>query len=110
MTLPLPAPIESLAFDANGLIPIIAQDAGDGRVLMFAYANRAALERTLESGDAWYWSRSRNALWRKGETSGNTQRVVRVEVDCDRDALIYYVEQIGASACHRGTRSCFDGG
>lgn len=108
MTLTLPAPIESLAFDANDLIPVIAQDASDGRVLMLAYANRGALERTLETGQAHYWSRSRNALWRKGETSGNTQRVTQVEIDCDRDAIIYRVEQTGAGACHRGTRSCFD--
>lgn len=108
MTLTLPAPIESLAFDASGLIPVIVQDAHDGRVLMLAYANREALERTLETEQAHYWSRSRNALWRKGETSGNTQRVTRIEIDCDRDAVIYHVEQTGAGACHRETRSCFD--
>lgn len=108
MALTLSVPIESLAFDAHGLIPVIVQDAHDQRVLMLAYANRAALERTRESGDAWYWSRSRNALWRKGETSGNTQRVTRIEVDCDHDALIYHVEQAGTGACHRETRSCFD--
>jgi phosphoribosyl-AMP cyclohydrolase len=104
----LPTPIADITFDSNGLIPVIAQDAHDQRVLMLAYANREAIERTLTTGQAHYWSRSRNALWHKGETSGNTQRVIRIEVDCDRDALIYHVEQTGTGACHRGSRSCFD--
>lgn len=108
MALALPVMIDQLAFDASGLLPVVAQDARDGRILMLAYANREAIERTLATGDAWYWSRSRNALWRKGETSGNTQRVIRIEVDCDADALLYVVEQHGVGACHRETRSCFD--
>ena len=105
----LPIPIASLAFEKRGgLLPVVVQDVRDGHVLTLAYANRAALERTLETGHAYYWSTSRNALWRKGEMSGNVQHVVRIEVDCDADALIYHVEQTGAGACHRGTRSCFD--
>lgn len=108
MPMALPVPIESLTFDAHGLVPVIAQDARDGRVLMLAYANRKALERTLETEQAHYWSRSRNALWRKGETSGNTQRVIQIEIDCDHDAIIYHIEQSGAGACHREMRSCFD--
>lgn len=108
MSVTLPTHLDKIAFDANGLIPIIAQDTHDGRVLMLAYANREALEQTLETEQAHYWSRSRNALWRKGEISGNTQRVTRIEIDCDRDAIIYCVEQEGGGACHRGTRSCFD--
>lgn len=109
MTLQLPIAIDDLAFEKRGgLLPVVAQDTHDGRILMAASVNREALERTLASGDAWYWSTSRNALWHKGETSGDTQRVIRIEVDCDADALIYHIEQSGTGACHRGTRSCFD--
>ena len=109
MPLALPIPIESLAFEKrDGLLPVVVADVRDGRVLTLAYANREALERTLETEQAHYWSTSRNALWRKGETSGNTQRVVRIEIDCDADALIYHIEQTGSGACHRGVRSCFD--
>lgn len=109
MPLTLPIPIDALAFaKRGGLLPVVAQDATDGRVLMVASVNRDALERTLASGDAWYWSTSRNTLWQKGATSGHTQRVMRIEVDCDADALIYHVEQSGIGACHRRTRSCFD--
>lgn len=93
-------------FDANGLIPVVTIDAKDGAVLMLAYMNAEALAATQASGQATYWSRSRGALWRKGETSGHTQRVVSLKVDCDQDALLLTVEQEGA-ACHTGERSCF---
>ncbi len=93
-------------FNAEGLIPAIATDHATGAVLMVAYMNAEALSATLESGWATYWSRSRQALWRKGETSGHTQRVVEMRVDCDQDALLLRVEQLGA-ACHTGERSCF---
>lgn len=93
-------------FDAAGLIPAIAVDAQNGGVLMLAYMNAEALRATVETGRATYWSRSRQALWRKGETSGHTQRVVRMRVDCDQDAVLLEVEQEGP-ACHTGQRSCF---
>jgi len=93
-------------FDANGLIPAIAQDAATGEVLMLAWMNEEALRLTLESRQATYWSRSRQALWRKGETSGHTQRVVEARVDCDQDCILLRVEQIGP-ACHTGAANCF---
>lgn len=93
-------------FDASGLITCVATDAATGEVLMVAHMNDEALRRTIESGEAWYFSRSRNALWRKGETSGHTQRVVEMRLDCDQDAVWLKVEQKGA-ACHTGRRSCF---
>src|SRR3954468_18708422 len=93
-------------FDASGLLTCVATDAASGEVLMVAHMNAEALRRTIDSGDAWYFSRSRNALWRKGETSGHTQRVVEMRVDCDQDAVWIKVEQTGA-ACHTGRRSCF---
>ena len=93
-------------FDASGLVTCVATDAVSGDVLMVAHMNDEALRRTIESGEAWYFSRSRNALWRKGETSGQTQRVVEMRLDCDQDAIWIRVEQIGA-ACHTGRRSCF---
>jgi phosphoribosyl-AMP cyclohydrolase len=95
-----------LAFDDRGLVPAVAQDAGSGDVLMLAYVNREALERTRETGLAHYYSRSRNELWRKGTTSGHVQRVREVRVDCDGDALLYRVDQEGG-ACHTGFESCF---
>ncbi|HXF81814.1 MAG TPA: bifunctional phosphoribosyl-AMP cyclohydrolase/phosphoribosyl-ATP diphosphatase HisIE [bacterium] len=95
-----------LRFGPDGLIPAVAQDAQTRRVLMVAYMNREALERTRASGEAWYWSRSRGRLWRKGETSGHRQRVREIRVDCDGDAVLLLVEQVGA-ACHTGQRSCF---
>ena len=95
-----------IQFDPNGLVPVIAQDAETGTVLTLAYANREAMQRTLESGEAHYYSRSRGELWRKGETSGNTQEVVEVRVDCDGDALLYRVLPSGP-ACHTGEESCF---
>ncbi|MCC6028512.1 MAG: phosphoribosyl-AMP cyclohydrolase [Archaeoglobus sp.] len=89
----------------NGLIPVVVQDVG-GEVLMLAYANEEAIRKTLETGYAHYYSRSRNKLWMKGETSGNVQRIVEIRVDCDCDSLLYIVEQKG-NACHTGNRSCF---
>jgi phosphoribosyl-AMP cyclohydrolase len=93
-------------FDAAGLVTCVATDAVSGEVLMVAHMNDEALRRTIASGEAWYFSRSRNALWRKGETSGQTQRVVEMRLDCDQDAVWIRVEQTGA-ACHTGRRSCF---
>ena len=94
-------------FDADGLVTCVATDAASGDVLMVAHMNAEALARTIESGEAWYFSRSRRALWRKGESSGHTQRVVEMRVDCDQDAVWIKVEQAGAGACHTGRRSCF---
>jgi phosphoribosyl-AMP cyclohydrolase len=95
-----------IAFGEEGLVPAVAQDADSGEVLMLAYVSPAALERTLETGRAHYYSRSRAELWEKGATSGHTQTVREVRVDCDEDALLYVVEQAGG-ACHTGYRSCF---
>ena len=97
---------ENIRFDSNGLIPVVAQDVNTGEVLTLAYANREAVNRTLQSGEAHYYSRSRNELWHKGETSGNTQKVNEVRLDCDADALLYKVEPRGP-ACHTGERTCF---
>ena len=93
-------------FDASGLVTCVATDAASGDVLMVAHMNDEALRKTIASGEAWYFSRSRNALWRKGETSGQVQRVVEIRMDCDQDAVWIRVEQTGA-ACHTGRRSCF---
>ena len=93
-------------FDAAGLVTCVATDSGSGEVLMVAHMNEEALRKTVASGEAWYFSRSRNALWRKGETSGQAQRVVEMRMDCDQDAVWLRVEQTGA-ACHTGRRSCF---
>ena len=93
-------------FDASGLVTCVATDAATGEVLMVAHMNDEALRTTIASGEAWYFSRSRNALWRKGESSGHTQRVVEMRMDCDQDAIWIRVEQTGA-ACHTGRRSCF---
>ncbi len=93
-------------FDASGLLTCVVTDAATGDVLMVAHMNDEALRKTIESGDAWYFSRSRKALWRKGETSGQTQRVVEMRMDCDQDAIWIKVEQTGA-ACHTGRLSCF---
>lgn len=97
---------DTFLFDANDLITAVAQDATTGEVLMVAHMNRDALRRTLGTGQAWYWSRSRNRLWRKGEESGHTQRVTAVRADCDGDAVLLRVEQTGP-ACHTGHRTCF---
>jgi phosphoribosyl-ATP pyrophosphohydrolase/phosphoribosyl-AMP cyclohydrolase len=98
--------IDELAYDDRGLVPVVAQDAATGEVLMLAWANAEALRLTRETGRAHYWSRSRGSLWAKGETSGHVQHVREVRVDCDRDALVYRVDQTGP-ACHTGERSCF---
>jgi phosphoribosyl-AMP cyclohydrolase len=94
-------------FDANGLITAVVTDAKSGDVLMVAHMNDEALRKTVESGEAWYYSRSRKALWKKGETSGHVQRVLELRVDCDQDSLWLKVEQQGAGACHTGRLSCF---
>lgn len=98
----------SLRFDkGNGLLPAIAQDYRTKEVLMLAYINAEAWRKTLETGKAHYWSRSRNSLWQKGESSGHQQLIKDILVDCDEDAVIYMVEQLGGAACHTGYRSCF---
>ena len=94
-------------FDSDGLITAVVTDAGSGELLMVAHMNAEALRKTIESGDAWYFSRSRQQLWRKGESSGHGQRVVELRVDCDQDSLWLKVEQQGPGACHTGRRSCF---
>jgi phosphoribosyl-ATP pyrophosphohydrolase/phosphoribosyl-AMP cyclohydrolase len=100
---------DEIRFDERGLIPAIVQDAATREVLTLAYMNRDSLARTLETKQTWFWSRSRNELWHKGETSGNTQEVIQVALDCDRDALIVLVKPAGP-ACHTGAVSCFDTG
>jgi len=97
----------ALAYDDRGLVPVVVQDTLSGAVLMVAWANREAVERTIATGEAHFWSRSREKLWRKGETSGNTLRVVEVQQDCDGDALLVRAEPAGPT-CHLGTRSCFE--
>jgi phosphoribosyl-AMP cyclohydrolase len=94
-------------FDADGLITCVATDAASGDVLMVAHMNAEALKRTIETGEAWYFSRSRRALWKKGERSGHAQRVKELRIDCDQDAVWIKVEQQGPGACHTGRRSCF---
>lgn len=91
----------------NGLLPAIVQDFRSGRVLMLAYINQASWERTLDTGDAHYWSRSRQELWHKGGTSGNIQKIKEIYADCDNDTVLFVVEQIGGAACHLGYESCF---
>ncbi|HAN45590.1 MAG TPA: phosphoribosyl-AMP cyclohydrolase [Cyanobacteria bacterium UBA8156] len=103
----LTALLAHLKFDAQGLIPAIAQDANDGQVLMVAWMNATAIAKTLETGEVHYWSRSRQELWHKGATSGCTQKLQRLWVDCDADVLLLAIEQRGGAACHTGARSCF---
>ncbi len=91
----------------DGLVPVVVQDAADGAVLMLAYMNEESFKKTLETGTATYWSRSRNKLWLKGESSGNVQKVHEISVDCDSDTILLKVEQVGGAACHEGYRSCF---
>ncbi len=98
--------VEAIKFDRDGLVPAIAQARGSGEVLMMAWMNRAAVEETLATGRVCYWSRSRRSPWRKGERSGNVQRLVGLRLDCDGDTLLLEVEQTGV-ACHTGRRSCF---
>jgi len=99
--------LDEIRWDERGLIPVIAQEAATGDVLMFAWMNREALQETAESGRAVYFSRSRSRLWRKGEESGHVQRLVELRLDCDGDVLLLKVEQIGEIACHTGRASCF---
>ena len=99
--------LNEIKWDEHGLVPVIAQDADTGEVLMFAWMNREALSRTVESGEAVYWSRSRRKLWHKGEESGHVQRVTDVRLDCDGDVVLLRVKQEGGIACHTGRRSCF---
>jgi len=94
-------------FDADGLVTVVATDVWTGDVLMVAHMNEQALRRTIETGEAWYFSRSRRALWKKGESSGHTQRVTEMRLDCDQDAVWIKVEQNGPGACHTGRKSCF---
>lgn len=101
-----PVDVDGLRFDERGLIPVIVQDAENGDVLMLAWVNRDALDRTLAEGRMVFWSRSRQELWRKGDTSGHVQHLVELRVDCDEDVLLARVHQEGA-ACHTGERSCF---
>ena len=91
----------------NGLLPAIAQDYKSGRVLMLAYINQASWKKSLDTGDAHYWSRSRRELWHKGGTSGNVQKIKEIYVDCDNDTVVFKVEQVGGAACHLGYESCF---
>jgi len=100
-------PVEAIRYDDRGLVPAIVQDYLDGSVLMMAWMNRESLQKTLETGETWFWSRSRQALWHKGETSGHVQRVQSLRYDCDSDCLLVTVEQLGDVACHTGERSCF---
>lgn len=103
----MPSFADAVRFDDRGLVPVVAQQAGSGEVLMVAYMNREALEQTLATAQATYWSRSRSEIWVKGATSGSTQRVVSIALDCDGDTLLMTVDQIGG-ACHTGDRTCFD--
>ena len=98
--------LDELSFNEQGLIPTVVQDASSARVLMVAYSNRESLLRSQADGEAWFWSRSRQRLWHKGETSGNIQRIREIQVDCDADALLMLVEPAGP-ACHTGAESCF---
>ena len=99
--------LDEVVWDAQGLVPAIAQDAVTGEVLMFAWMNREALALTAATGHAVYWSRSRGRLWHKGEESGHTQKVLELRVDCDKDVVLMKIEQVGGIACHTGRRSCF---
>ncbi|MFB8790438.1 MAG: bifunctional phosphoribosyl-AMP cyclohydrolase/phosphoribosyl-ATP diphosphatase HisIE [Potamolinea sp.] len=100
-------PLDEISYNEQGLVPAIVQDYLDGTVLMMAWMNRESLQKTLETGETWFWSRSRSELWHKGETSGHLQHVRSLRYDCDSDALLVSVEQIGDIACHTGERSCF---
>jgi len=99
--------IDEVAWNPEGLAPAVAQDASTGEVLMVAWMNRESLERTVRTGEAVYWSRSRKALWKKGETSGHVQKVREVRLDCDGDTILLAVESAGGVACHTGRRRCF---
>jgi phosphoribosyl-AMP cyclohydrolase len=99
--------LDEVPWNKEGMVTAVAQDASSGRILMVAWMNREALEQTVERKEAVYWSRSRNKLWRKGEESGHTQKVLEVRLDCDADAILLKVEQAGGIACHTGRESCF---
>jgi phosphoribosyl-AMP cyclohydrolase / phosphoribosyl-ATP pyrophosphohydrolase len=100
-------PVDRIRYDDRGLVPAIAQDYLDGTILMMAWMNQESLQKTLTTGEAWYWSRSRQELWHKGATSGHIQKIRSMRYDCDSDALLLSIEQIGDIACHTGERSCF---
>ncbi len=100
-------PVDKIRYDDRGLVPAIVQDYLDGTVLMMAWMNQESLQKTLETGETWFWSRSRENLWHKGATSGHLQKVRSIRYDCDSDALLIGVEQLGDIACHTGERSCF---
>lgn len=99
--------LNKIAWNDQGLVPAIAQDAESGEILMVAWMNREALKQTAEKGEAVYWSRSRKKLWHKGEESGHTQKVLEIRTDCDEDVILIKVEQTGGIACHTGRKSCF---
>ncbi|MFI4922281.1 MAG: phosphoribosyl-AMP cyclohydrolase [Burkholderiales bacterium] len=99
--------LNKVSWTHDGLVPVVVQEAGGGKVLMFAWMNREALKRTVSGGEAVYWSRSRKKLWRKGEESGHVQKVKEIRLDCDHDVLLLEVEQIGGIACHTGRHNCF---
>jgi len=99
--------LNEIKWDEHGLVPVIAQEAATGDVLMFAWMNREALQRTAETGEAIYWSRSRRKLWHKGEESGHVQKVLDMRIDCDNDVVLLRIEQVGGIACHTGRQSCF---
>jgi phosphoribosyl-AMP cyclohydrolase len=99
--------LDAVLWSADGLVAAVAQDAGSGKVLTLAWMNREALERTAQTGEAHYWSRSRRKLWRKGESSGHVQKVCEIRLDCDNDAILLIVEQAGGIACHTGRERCF---
>ncbi|HEX9172030.1 MAG TPA: phosphoribosyl-AMP cyclohydrolase [Telluria sp.] len=99
--------LNKVRWDENGLVPVIAQEAASGDVVMFAWMNRDALARTVELGEAVYWSRSRKKLWHKGEESGHVQKVLEIRLDCDEDVVLLKIEQAGGIACHTGRHSCF---
>lgn len=99
--------LDEIRWTSEGLVPVITQEAATGQVLMFAWMNREALRLTAEEGYAVYWSRSRNRLWRKGEESGNRQKVLEIRLDCDEDVILLAVEQAGGIACHTGRHHCF---
>ena len=99
--------VSGLKFNSEGLIPVVAQDARDGEVLMVAYMSKESLVLSLRTGTATYWSRSRQTLWKKGESSGHVQKIHAVLKDCDNDTLLIKIEQVGGAACHTGHRSCF---
>ena len=106
-TIPAQPWLKKVKWDEHGLVPVIAQEAATGDILMFAWMNREALAKTVELGEAVYWSRSRKKLWHKGEESGHVQKVLEIRLDCDEDVVLLKIEQAGGIACHTGRHSCF---